>query len=200
MNNAIKEVVDNLFEDICDNSGFLNDLFEEHNLGIFTGRMTGKTYLSSYIIMKHISGLNYSPIIYSLSDENPSFKMKHIGHYYNKNFKNEILYDFKNMKHFNSIPKLIEGVVGVKADIVYIDEIFYWKFTDYELSTFFEILRAKGIKIIINSTVPDWTKTEYINKLKQFMDFILIEDKIIKNLRGYNINLKIKNILERING
>jgi len=186
------EITNDLFNDICSNSGFLYNLFEDNNLGIFTGRMTGKTYLSSFILMKYISNLNYSPIIYSLADEKPDFKMKRIGFYYNKNFKNELLYDFKNMKHFNSIPKLIESLCGVKPDVVYIDEIFYWKFTDYEISTLFGILRAKEVKIIFNSTVPCWTKDEYIDKLKYFVDFVLIEDKVIKNLRNYNINLKIK--------
>ena len=192
----------NLFQDICTNSGFLNDLFEDNNLGIFTDWMTGKSYLSAYIILKYISGRspNIPTTIYSLNyDSMTTRRMDEIGYYYNKNVKNNIVYNSRLLKEFSTVDGLITSLSGPKVDIVYIDEIFYWKFTDYEITSMFGILNSKGTKIIMNSTIPGWDKKDYIHKLRQFTDFVLIEDKVINNLRGYNINLKLKNIVKRIN-
>ena len=128
--------------------------------------------------------------------------MDQIGYYYNVNNENKknLIFDSKSLTEYNSISKIVQLVKGgVKMDILFIDEIFYYKFTDYEMETLFEILRKRETKIIFNSTIPDWTKIEYINKLKQVLDFALIDDKMLNNLRGYNINLKLKNIVNRIN-
>jgi len=194
----------NLFQDICTNSGFLIDIFEDNNLGIFTDRMTGKSYLSAYIILKYISD-RFSDIpltVYSLNHETiTTHHMNEIGYYHNKNVKNNIVYNSKILKNFSSINDLVASLSGgPKVDIVYIDEIFYWRLNDNEMRTLFGILNSKGTKIIMNSTIPGWDKKDYIHKLRQFTDFVLIEDKVINNLRGYNINLKLKNIVKRING
>ena len=192
-----------ILDNFCNNSGFLDNIFENSNLGIITGRMTGKSILSSFILLKYINSLNYSPKIYSLSQEHIlAQKMDQIGYYYNVNNENKkkLIFDSKSLTEYNSISKIVQLVKGgVKMDILFIDEIFYYKFTDYEMETLFEILRKRETKIIFNSTIPDWTKIEYINKLKQVLDFILIDDKMLNNLRGYNINLKLKNIVNRIN-
>ena len=190
-----------IFDDIIENSGFLNNIFEKNNIGIIGGRMSAKTSLSVFIILKYINSLNYHPLIYSMYRDNTTKKLNQLGHYCNSQYSNNLSFNSKLIDDISTIPKAIKSLQGsVIPDVMFIDEIYHWKFTDYERDTFFGILNAKKVKIIFNTTIPDWTKTEYMDKLKKSMDFTLIDDKMLENLRGYNINLKLKNIMNRIDG
>ena len=77
--NSINDNVNNLFKDISEYSGFLDDIFEHKNIGIFTGRNTGKSYLSSFIILKYLNSLDKNVEIFRLDREIIVDKINFLG-------------------------------------------------------------------------------------------------------------------------
>jgi hypothetical protein len=191
-----------ILDNIIENGEFLNDIFLNDNIGIIAGRMFSKTVLSINLILNYINSFDDDIHILSMTRESLKDRMNQVGGYYKRFYNINLPYKSKDITEYTaSTSKCIDVLQGGrKINLIFIDEIFYFKFTDYEMLTFFNIIKQRDIKIIFNGTIPEWTKKEYIDKLNKHIDYILVDEKIINNLRRYNINSKLKKVISRIDG
>lgn len=168
-------------EKFINDSKVFNDIFKDNNIGIFTSRKMGKTTLSSTILLRYMNSVITNSVI--ILSREP------ISHYYDlgttQNCKNSI--DF------------IRKIQGDKYDLVFIDEIYQWGFTEHELISIFNILNINKTKILINGTPSSYNHQEYFNKINKIIDMFIINDNILNNLHEYIKGIKIKKIVNRIN-
>lgn len=180
---SLTKILDKLYDD----SFYIFDKIDtKQHLAIFGNNNIGKTTLSLLTIMRCLK-INLTIPVITLGNKINSRMIYDIKKY-SYDVKGDDLPYFDNITHVTNI-MAIEGLLKVKS-IVFIDDINMIECSQSEMITFLNMINISNSVLIMNGS----PSKKMIKGLSQNIDYYLIDDYILNNMKMYNRLLKIKKL------